>query len=657
MTAARAAEAEVKFAQGAKPGQGRPAAGQEGLPAHRAPARLRAGLRARLPAREPQPLLDRGRQAHGRELAPPQPGRERRAQVRGDARGRDGVHGRGQRRRQPPPPLGRLRGDGRRQARRPEARRRAGAGGAARGAGHAGRGGRPRAGRGERRRRRPHRRARAQADAARRRPRGLRDLAADGGGLLDAAPVPPRGAAAGRHDRQAPAGLHARRRDAGPGARGPLRREEPARDAPAAPRGRRGPRPHGRERHPPALRGDRPAGPAREADRPRGQGRAPRRGAHRGRAARARAGERDDAEQRRLFAPKRREAEEAAARAGRRRRGGRGQASRSPTWTAAWGWARPGSSRAGSATRASRRAASSCATAGAAGHFYGAYAVHGMELYLQGLAADSCFTAAYGGKIVVVPEGADTSLTVVGNTFAYGARAGRAYVAGRGGNRFGICLRKSHEGEGPRVVVEGVEANAFQYMTGGVALVLGSVGFNLGAGLTGGRVYLLDPDGSRLNRAVREDGAARRAGRRRGAAAPARARGRDREPDRRAPAARLRPRALRPRRDRDRPRADRVANVIPRGSDGTGPEGSAVSAPARRTPRDALRARVAGSPTGLGGATQGEGLHRRRRDHAGRRHWRHHGHVPRRRQLLRSPLALEGGVSPALGGPGLRNVS
>ena len=101
---------------------------------------------------------------------------------------------------------------------------------------------------------------------------------------------------------------------------------------------------------------------------------------------------------------------------------------------------------------------------------------------------------------MVVPEGGDTRLTVVGNTFAYGARAGRAYIAGRGGNRFGICLRKSHEGEGPRIVVEGVEANAFQYMTGGIALVLGPVGFNLGAGLTGGRVYLLDLDGSRLNR-------------------------------------------------------------------------------------------------------------------------------------------------------------
>ncbi len=137
---------------------------------------------------------------------------------------------------------------------------------------------------------------------------------------------------------------------------------------------------------------------------------------------------------------------------------------------------------------------------GAAGHYYGAYAVTGMELYLKGVAADSAFTAAYGGKLVVVPEGASDELTVVGNTFAYGARAGRAYIAGRGGNRFGICLRKSHEGEGPRIVVEGVEANAFQYMTGGVALVLGPVGFNLGAGLTGGRVYLYDLDGSRLNR-------------------------------------------------------------------------------------------------------------------------------------------------------------
>ena len=213
----------------------------------------------------------------------------------------------------------------------------------------------------------------------------------------------------------------------------------------------------------------------------------------------ARSGPRDDTEQRRLFAPKRREAEEAAAL--RAAAGEDVEVKESLTNVdrcVGVGAAGILARRFGDTGLPKGRLV--LRHRGAAGHFYGAYAVHGMELYLQGLAADSCFTAAYGGKIVVVPEGADTTLTVVGNTFAYGARAGRAYVAGRGGNRFGICLRRSHEGEGPRVVVEGVEANAFQYMTGGVALVLGSVGFNLGAGLTGGRVYLLEPDGSRLNR-------------------------------------------------------------------------------------------------------------------------------------------------------------
>ena len=56
-----------------------------------------------------------------------------------------------------------------------------------------------------------------------------------------------------------------------------------------------------------------------------------------------------------------------------------------------------------------------------------------------------------------------------GNTFGYGARAGRAYIRGRGGNRFGICLRKSHEGDGPRIVVEGVER-----VTDGARVVAGS---------------------------------------------------------------------------------------------------------------------------------------------------------------------------------------
>jgi glutamate synthase domain-containing protein 2/glutamate synthase domain-containing protein 1/glutamate synthase domain-containing protein 3 len=137
---------------------------------------------------------------------------------------------------------------------------------------------------------------------------------------------------------------------------------------------------------------------------------------------------------------------------------------------------------------------------GAAGHFYAAYMVNGIECRLDGVAADSCFTASYGGKLVIAPPPGGGELTVVGNTFGYGARGGRAYIAARGGNRFGICFRKSTEGAGPQVVVEGVEANAFQYMTGGAALVLGPTGANLGSGMTGGVVYLLDYDPWVLNR-------------------------------------------------------------------------------------------------------------------------------------------------------------
>ncbi len=136
---------------------------------------------------------------------------------------------------------------------------------------------------------------------------------------------------------------------------------------------------------------------------------------------------------------------------------------------------------------------------GAAGHFYAAYSLSGMKFKMRGVVADSCFTAAYGGEIVIVSEKNESGLGVVGNAFGYGARDGKAFIAGLAGNRFGICLRKSHEGSGPALVVEGVAANAFQYMTGGTALVLGPVGFNLGSGMTGGTVFILDLDTRMLN--------------------------------------------------------------------------------------------------------------------------------------------------------------
>jgi glutamate synthase domain-containing protein 3 len=101
--------------------------------------------------------------------------------------------------------------------------------------------------------------------------------------------------------------------------------------------------------------------------------------------------------------------------------------------------------------------------------------------------------------MAIRPPDGDSSLTLVGNAFGYGARGGTAYIAGQAGNRFGICFRKNVEQGGPRVVVEGVQANAFQYMTGGVALVLGPTGANLGSGMTGGTVYLLDGIAANLN--------------------------------------------------------------------------------------------------------------------------------------------------------------
>ncbi len=137
---------------------------------------------------------------------------------------------------------------------------------------------------------------------------------------------------------------------------------------------------------------------------------------------------------------------------------------------------------------------------GASGHFYGAYSVAGLRFQLDGATADSCFTAAYGGTLIVRHPSRAVGQSLVGNAFGYGARGGEVFIAGRAGNRFGICLRKNHEGGGIQIVVEGVAANAFQYMTGGVALVLGPTGPNLGSGMTGGTVYVLDLDTSCLNR-------------------------------------------------------------------------------------------------------------------------------------------------------------
>jgi glutamate synthase domain-containing protein 3 len=78
---------------------------------------------------------------------------------------------------------------------------------------------------------------------------------------------------------------------------------------------------------------------------------------------------------------------------------------------------------------------------------------------------------------------------IAGNTVLYGATAGRLHLVGRAGMRFAV------RNSGAQAVVEGIGPHGCEYMTGGTVVVLGPVGANFGAGMTGGRAYLYDPGG------------------------------------------------------------------------------------------------------------------------------------------------------------------
>ena len=125
---------------------------------------------------------------------------------------------------------------------------------------------------------------------------------------------------------------------------------------------------------------------------------------------------------------------------------------------------------------------------GSAGQSFGAFIDEGVELSLEGEAQDYVGKGMGGGVIVIRPFAEDTSPDPVlaGNTICYGATGGRLFVAGRVGERF--CVRNS----GAMAVVEGAGDHFCEYMTGGVAVALGAVGWNAGAGMTGGVAYLTE---------------------------------------------------------------------------------------------------------------------------------------------------------------------
>jgi len=150
---------------------------------------------------------------------------------------------------------------------------------------------------------------------------------------------------------------------------------------------------------------------------------------------------------------------------------------------------------------------------GSAGQSFGAFLTEGIELVLVGEANDYVGKGMSGGHIVIRPPANDASLlashdpltgqppVLAGNTCLYGATGGLLLVAGRAGERFGV------RNSGADAVVEGVGDHACEYMTGGTIVILGEVGYNLGAGMTGGLAFVLHAGarlGPRVNPALVE---------------------------------------------------------------------------------------------------------------------------------------------------------
>jgi glutamate synthase (ferredoxin) len=131
---------------------------------------------------------------------------------------------------------------------------------------------------------------------------------------------------------------------------------------------------------------------------------------------------------------------------------------------------------------------------GVAGQSFGAFTVEGMRLVLEGQANDFVGKGLSGGELVIRARGLaakDSGQHVIlGNVALYGATAGKLFAAGRAGERFAV------RNSGAIAVVEGIGDHGCEYMTGGVVAVLGRVGINFGAGMTGGLAWVYDADGS-----------------------------------------------------------------------------------------------------------------------------------------------------------------
>lgn len=131
---------------------------------------------------------------------------------------------------------------------------------------------------------------------------------------------------------------------------------------------------------------------------------------------------------------------------------------------------------------------------GSAGQSFGAFTAPGLTMEVEGEANDYFGKGLSGAKLALYPfkesKYKASENIIVGNVAFFGATSGKAYIRGKAGERF--CVRNS----GAEVVVEGIGDHGCEYMTGGIATILGPTGRNFAAGMSGGVSYVLDLDGS-----------------------------------------------------------------------------------------------------------------------------------------------------------------
>jgi len=141
---------------------------------------------------------------------------------------------------------------------------------------------------------------------------------------------------------------------------------------------------------------------------------------------------------------------------------------------------------------------------GVAGQSLGAFLIHGVNIYLDGVANDYVGKGMSNGRIIVTPRNYQDGGAAVGNTCLYGATGGKLFVAGITGERFAV------RNSGALAVVEGTGDHACEYMTGGTVVILGETGINFGAGMTGGAAFIYDRGKSFMDNLNRELVEARR---------------------------------------------------------------------------------------------------------------------------------------------------